>query len=250
MSLSTSLDSAQSIASLIDHTLLKPEATRQEIAQLCLEAREFGFASVCVNPFWVPFAIEKLSGAGVRVSTVIGFPLGANQTATKIAEARLALSQGATELDMVQNIGALRSREFDTVRDEIGALAHLAHSEGAILKVILETVLLDEEEKIMASKLALEAQADFVKTSTGFAKTGATVEDVQLMRRTVGPAMGVKAAGGVRTLEALRQMVEAGATRIGTSSGTAILRSLHTPQSEAPAVMHAAKVPGGRPDSY
>jgi deoxyribose-phosphate aldolase len=243
-------DSAQSIASLIDHTLLKPEATHQDVAQLCAEAREFGFASVCVNPYWVPFAAEQLSGARSRVCTVIGFPLGANQTVTKITEAQLALSQGAAELDMVQNIGALRSRELDTVRDEIAALAALAHSQGAILKVIIETALLDTDEKILACKLAVEAQADFVKTSTGFAKSGATVEDVALMRRTVGPSMGVKAAGGIRTREALHQMVDAGATRIGTSSGVAILRSHHTAESEAPAVLHAAKVPGGQLDSY
>jgi deoxyribose-phosphate aldolase len=248
---SASLDSPQGIASLIDHTLLKPEATRPDIAQLCAEAREFAFASVCVNPYWVPFAAEQLSGTRVRVCTVIGFPLGANQSAAKIAEARVALSQGAAELDMVQNIGALRSRELDAVRDEIAALAEIAHSGGAILKVILETVLLDDDEKITACRLAAEAHADFVKTSTGFAKAGATVEDVALMRRAVGPSMGVKASGGVRTLAALRQMVAAGATRIGTSSGVAILSGLTgSATSDAPAVMHAAKVPGGHLDSY
>ena len=250
MSLSAKLDAPQSIALLIDHTLLKPEATRRDIAQLCGEAREFGFASVCVNPFWVPFAAEKLTGTRVRVCTVIGFPLGANQTATKIAEARLALSQGAAELDVVQNIGALRSRELDAVRGEIAALVEIAHAGGAILKVILETTLLDENEKITACRLSAEARADFVKTSTGFANAGATVEDVALMRRTVGPSMGVKASGGVRTLEALRQMVAAGATRIGTSSGIAILRSFNQPESAVPHAMHAAKVAGGHPDSY
>jgi deoxyribose-phosphate aldolase len=223
---SASLDSRQGIAPLIDHTLLKPEATRPDIAQLCAEAREFGFASVCVNPCWVALAAEKLSGTRVQVCTVIGFPLGANETAVKVAEAQLALSQGARELDMVQNIGALRSGEVDWVRNEIAALAALAHSEGAILKVILETALLDHDEKITACRLALEAQADFVKTSTGFSKGGATVGDVALMRRTVGPSMGVKASGGIRTLEALRQMVEAGATRIGSSSGVAIVSGL------------------------
>jgi deoxyribose-phosphate aldolase len=248
---SASLDSPQGIAPLIDHTLLKPDATRPDIAQLCAEAREFGFASVCVNPYWVPFAAEKLSGTHVRVCTVIGFPLGANQTTTKIAEAQLALSQGAGELDMVQNIGALRSGELDAVRDEIAALARLAHSHGAILKVILETALLDNDEKITACQLAAQAQADFVKTSTGFSKSGATVEDVSLMRRTVGPSMGVKASGGVRTLEALREMVAAGATRIGTSSGIAIVSGLAaSDRAGTPPVLHAAKVPGGNLDSY
>lgn len=250
MSPSTSLDSPQSIASLIDHTLLKPEATRSDIDRLCAEASEFGFASVCVNPCWVPFAAEKLSGTRVRVCTVIGFPLGANQTATKIAEAQLALSQGATELDMVQNIGALRSGELEFVRTEIVALVDVAHAGAAILKVILETALLDQNEKILACELAAEARSDFVKTSTGFAKTGATVEDVALMRRTVGPSTGIKASGGVRTLEALRQMAEAGATRIGTSSGVAILRSFDAPEPEAPAAVHAAKVPGAHLDTY
>jgi deoxyribose-phosphate aldolase len=248
---SANLDSPQRIAPLIDHTLLKPEATTADIAQLCREAREFGFASVCVNPYWAPFAAEQLAGTRVRVCTVIAFPLGANQTATKIAEAQLALSQGATELDVVQNIGALRSGETEVVREEIAALARIAHAAGAILKVILETALLDNEEKITACRLAVEAQADFVKTSTGFAKAGATVDDVVLMRRAVGPSMGVKASGGVRTLEALRQMVEAGATRIGTSSGVAIVSGLAgSEKPETPAILHAARVPGGHIDSY
>ncbi len=172
--------------------------------------------------------MDQLSGSPVRVCTVIAFPLGANHPRAKIAEAEIALSEGATELDMVQNIGALRSGHFDAVQREIQHLADLAHTGGALLKVILETCLLSEAEKIASCRLAVEAQADFVKTSTGFSTAGAIVADVQLMRRTVGEALGVKASGGVRTLAALRQMVAAGANRIGTSSGVAILRELQT----------------------
>lgn len=217
---------ALAVASLIDHTLLKPDAAERDIVTLCREAREFTFASVCLNPYWVRFAVDQLSGSAVRVCTVIGFPLGANETRTKRAEAELALSRGAMELDMVQNIGALRSGALPVVLEEITALANLAHARGALLKVILETGLLTEDEKVNSCVLAAEARADFVKTSTGFSSSGATVADVQLMRRTVGPALGVKASGGVRTLDALRQMVAAGATRIGTSSGVSILREL------------------------
>jgi deoxyribose-phosphate aldolase len=222
------LNSPHAVASLIDHTLLKPEATGHDIAAVCEEARHAGFASVCLNPYWVRFAAAQLIGSSVRVCTVIGFPLGANQVRTKVAEAELALSEGARELDMVQNIGALRSHSFDTVEDEIAQLATLAHSGGAILKVILETCLLTDEEKITACRLAARAHADFVKTSTGFSKSGATVADVQLMRQTVGPTIGVKASGGVRSFAALREMVAAGATRIGTSSGVNILHELET----------------------
>lgn len=251
MSLSTPLDSPQAVASLIDHTLLKPEATQDDIAQVCSEAREFGFATVCINPYWVRFAAGRLAGASARVCTVVGFPLGANETHPKIAEAQLALDQGAAELDMVQNIGALRSRQLDLVRDEIASLAQLAHSRGAILKVILEACLLTNDEIVAACRLAAEAQADFVKTSTGFSRAGATLEEVALMRRTVGESLGVKASGGIRTFEALQQMVAAGASRIGTSSGVSILRGLEDPApSQAPVTLHAAKVPGGHPDSY
>jgi len=220
------LSNPEVAASLIDHTLLKPEAVRSDIVQLCEEAGAFSFCSVCVNPYWVSVVSQILRGASVRVSTVVGFPLGANDTGAKIAEADRALSQGAQELDMVQNLGALRSQDLDFVREEIAALSRLAHSRGAILKVILETCLLSNEEKITACKLALEAQADFVKTSTGFSTRGATVEDVRLMRKTVGPSMGVKASGGIRTLDALRDMVSAGANRIGTSAGVSILREI------------------------
>lgn len=224
---------ALSIASLIDHTLLKPEAAERDIARVCGEAREFAFASVCINPYWVRFAADQLSGAAARVCTVIGFPLGANTTSAKIAEAEVALSAGARELDMVQNIGAIRSGSLDIVQNEIATLAALAHSTGALLKVILETCLLTEEEKLTSCRLASEAEADFVKTSTGFSTGGATVADVQLMRRAVGESIGVKASGGVRTLQALSQMFAAGANRIGTSSGVNILRELRTAPLDA-----------------
>lgn len=248
---SFNLDTPRAIASLIDHTLLKPEAAQNDVSRVCAEACQFGFASVCINPCWVPFVAELLAGSRVKVCTVIGFPLGANETAGKLCEADLALSHGARELDMVQNIGALRSQEFDSLRSEIAELAQLSHSRGAILKVILETCLLTDDEKITACRLAVEAHADFVKTSTGFSTSGATIGDVKLMRETVGDALGVKASGGIRTLEALRQMVAAGATRIGTSSGVSILAALTAPESpETPAPLHAARVPGGNVDAY
>ncbi len=183
---------------------------------------------MCINPCWVRLAVEELSGTPVRVCTVIGFPLGANETRTKIAEADIALASGANELDTVQNIGALRSRDYHLVQQEIADLARIAHASGAILKVILETCLLTNEEKEKACRLAADAQADFVKTSTGFSTGGATVEDVALMRHIVGEELGVKASGGVRTLAALRDMVRAGANRIGTSSGVSILQELES----------------------
>ncbi len=213
VTLNENLDNPAAVASLIDHTLLKPEATHSCIARLCEEARQFGFASVCVNPCWVPFAAAALAGSPVRVCTVVGFPLGANQTRAKVYEAELALGQGAHELDMVQNIGALRSQDFQLVQTEIAELAQLAHSRGAILKVIFETCLLNRDEKITSCRLAREANADFVKTSTGFSSGGATIEDVRLMRDAVGESIGVKASGGVRTLDAVRQMVRAGANQ-------------------------------------
>ena len=224
MTVEEHLASTQSIANLIDQTLLKPEATGEDIVRLCREAAEHNFCSVCVNPHWVRLARSKLGRSSVRVCTVIGFPLGVNRTAVKTAEARLALAEGALEIDMVQNIGALRSADPATVQSEIAELAEIAHSVKAILKVILETCLLTDEEKRAACRLAVEANADFVKTSTGFAASGATEDDVRLMRQTVGPTFGVKASGGIRSLDALRRMVAAGATRIGTSSGVQILR--------------------------
>jgi deoxyribose-phosphate aldolase len=240
MSLNVNLECPESVAAIIDHTLLKPEATREDVARLCAEAREFKFACVCVNPFWVRLAAEALAGSEIRVCTVVGFPLGANEARTKIAEANQALSEGAKELDTVQNIGALRSGNQNFVREEICELTKIAHSQRAIIKVILETCLLTDEEKVTACQLALEAGADFVKTSTGFSTGGATVEDVALIRCTVGRDLGVKAAGGVRTLAALHQMVLAGANRIGTSSGISILHELKaalemSPETQRPA---------------
>jgi deoxyribose-phosphate aldolase len=214
------------IAALIDHTLLKPEATRRQVDKLCKEAKEYGFASVCVNPYWVPVAGRALEGSRVRVCTVIGFPLGANLASVKIYEAHKALEQGATELDMVQNVGALETGDDRVVGDEIAELADVAHSHGAILKVIIETCLLTEEARERSCRLAVQAGADFVKTSTGFSSGGATVEDIRLMRRIVGTKVGVKASGGIRTLEAVRAMLAAGATRIGASAGVAIIQEL------------------------
>ena len=212
------------LAKMIDHTLLKPDATQQEIAQLCFEARKYGFASVCVNPTWVELCAQLLKGSPVKVCTVIGFPLGATSSETKAFETETAIRQGATEIDMVINIGALKARDLDTVAKDIRGVVNVAHVHGIIVKVIIETVLLTDEEKTIASMLAKEAGADFVKTSTGFAGGGATVHDVELMRRTVGPQMGVKASGGVRTFEDAENMIKAGATRIGASAGVKILQ--------------------------
>jgi deoxyribose-phosphate aldolase len=212
------------VARLIDHTLLKPEATRDDIVRICGEARLFGFATVCVNPYWVPLAASELVGTPVKVCTVIDFPLGANTTEIKVAETSAMLRVGAEEIDMVINIGALRSGDYDTVKCDIQAVVAESHKAGAIVKVILETALLDKSEKAIACTLAHLSRADFVKTSTGFGPSGATAEDVALMRQVVGPDMGVKAAGGIRTLEDFGNMVAAGATRIGTSSGVKIVR--------------------------
>jgi deoxyribose-phosphate aldolase len=216
------------IASLIDHTLLKPEATQDQIAQLCGEAREYGFAAVCINPTNVELAARLLKGAPVAVCTVVGFPLGATLPEVKAYEAQQALNHGATEVDMVINIGALKSKDHERVGQDIAAVARACHDNGALCKVIIETALLTEEEKVTACQLAKKAGADYVKTSTGFGPGGATVEDVALMRRVVGPNMGIKAAGGIRTLEKTRGMIEAGATRIGTSSGVKIMQEAGT----------------------
>ena len=209
-------------ASLIDHTLLKPEASETDIRKLCDEAAQFGFASVCVNPAWVKRASEFLRGTGVPVCTVIGFPLGATLPDVKAFEARRAIFNGAREVDMVINIGALKSGDDCAVEDDIRAVAQAAHENGVLLKVIIETALLTDEEKVRACLASKNAGADFVKTSTGFAKGGATVEDVSLMRRTVGSALGVKASGGVKGIDDARAMFEAGATRIGASVGVKI----------------------------
>ena len=208
---------------MIDHTLLKPEATGDKIVKLCAEAKENGFASVCINPYWVPVAVQELTGSSVKTCTVVGFPLGANTTATKIFETGKALRGGAQEIDMVINIGALCSDDLPSVLADIRGVVEESHGAGAIVKVILETCLLTDALKVTACKIAVEAGADFVKTSTGFSTGGATVQDVALMRKTVGPTMGVKASGGVRSFADVMKMVEAGATRIGTSSGVAIV---------------------------
>lgn len=220
------LDNPYVLASLIDHTLLKPEATETDIARVCEEAREHGFATVCVNPYWVPFCASNLSGSGVKVCAVIGFPLGANAHEVKRAELDAALRDGALEVDMVQNVGALRSGKMAAVDREIQDLAETAHRHNAILKVIIETCLLTEEEIAWSCRIAARAGADFVKTSTGFSSAGASAANVRLMRKTVGGNIGVKASGGIRTLADLIGMVEAGANRIGASSGVKILAEL------------------------
>jgi deoxyribose-phosphate aldolase len=209
-------------ASLIDHTLLKPEATESDIKKLCEEAVQFGFASVCVNPAWVKRAAEFLKGSSVPVCTVIGFPLGATLPDVKAFEARRSIFNGAREVDMVINIGALKSGDDCLVEDDIKAVVEAAHENGILCKVIIETALLTDEEKVRACLASKNAGADFVKTSTGFAKGGATADDVALMRRTVGKGLGVKASGGVKGIEDARAMFEAGATRIGASVGVKI----------------------------
>lgn len=206
---------------LIDHTLLKQDATPEQIVKLCEEAKQFDFMSVCVNPAYVPLAAECLKGSSVKVCTVIGFPLGMNLTRTKVDEAKLCIAEGASEIDMVINVGMLKAGHDDYVREEIKLLKEVAGK--LVLKVIIETCLLTDEEKVRACRLSKEEGADFVKTSTGFSTGGATAHDVKLMRETVGPEMGVKASGGVRTHEDLLAMVEAGANRIGTSNGTKII---------------------------
>ena len=211
------------MAKYIDHTLLAPDATAADIDRLCAEARDFGFASVCVNPTWVRRCAENLRGSGVKVTSVVGFPLGANTSEIKALEARRAIRDGAREIDMVLAIGALKSGLHDQVRLDIEKVVDSAHEAGAIVKVILETGLLSDEEKVIASDIARAAKADFVKTSTGFGHGGATVYDVALMRETVGPKMGVKASGGVRTASDLEEMIAAGATRIGASAGVQIV---------------------------
>jgi deoxyribose-phosphate aldolase len=213
------------IARLIDHTILKPEALRAEVETVCAEALRFGFASVCVNSFWVPVVAAKLKGSPVKVCTVAGFPLGAASTAAKVAETRQAVLDGAEEIDMVINLGALCGGEYGVVESDIRAIVEVSHSQGAIVKVIIETALLTDERKMLACRLAKTSGADFVKTSTGFSKSGATVPDVALMRRAVGPAMGVKASGGIRTLEDLKAMVAAGASRIGASASVGIVEA-------------------------
>ena len=213
-----------SLPHMIDHTLLKPDATQDQIAQLCYEARKYGFASVCVNPTNVSLCTQLLKGSGVPVCTVVGFPLGATSTEVKVFEAQQAIRDGATEVDMVINVGALKSRDYELVERDVASVARACHAGNAILKVIIEAALLTDEEKVVACQLVKVAGADFVKTSTGFGPGGATLEDVTLMRRVVGPTMGVKAAGGIRTYEDAQKMIAAGASRIGASASVKIVQ--------------------------
>jgi deoxyribose-phosphate aldolase len=216
-------DVPRDLARYIDHTLLKPDATAADIDRLCSEAREFGFAAVCINPTWVRRAADNLRGSEVAVASVVGFPFGAQTPDIKAMETRRAVRDGAREIDMVINIGALKSGMRDLVRDDIALVSDACHESGARNKVIIEAALLTDEEKVIACHLAKEAKADYVKTSTGYASGGATVFDVALMREAVGPRLGVKAAGGIRTAEDVQDMIAAGATRIGASAGVKIV---------------------------
>jgi deoxyribose-phosphate aldolase len=217
------LRAAAGMASMIDHTLLKAQATEDQFRQLCAEARQFSFATVCVNPAWVPLCVQLLRGSPVKVCTVIGFPLGATLPDVKAFESQRCVALGAAEVDMVINIGALKSQQYDVVQADIAAVVNAAHALGGIVKVIIEAAYLIDEEKVKACALSKAAGAEYVKTSTGFGPSGATVEDVALMRRAVGPAMGVKAAGGIKTAADAWAMIGAGATRIGTSAGVKII---------------------------
>lgn len=219
---SSNIITGPAVARMIDHTLLKPESTKEQIIKLCEEAKEHHFATVCVNPYWVSTAAAELKGSGVGVTTVVGFPLGATSTFVKMAETRDAIANGATEIDMVINIGALKSGDFDAVKKDIEGVVQASNGHAPV-KVIIETGLLETEEKKKACLLAKMAGADFVKTSTGFGPGCATAEDIRLMRETVGPEMGVKASACVRDLDTARKLIQAGATRIGASSSIAII---------------------------
>ena len=232
--------SPEDVAARIDHTALKPATTEAEIRQLCSEALEYTFASVCVNPTWVALAAEILADSPVRTCTVIGFPLGATLSAVKAYEASASIDAGAQEVDMVINVGLLKDGRYDAVREDIRGVVNAARSASGdrtrpvIVKVIIETALLTENEKRMACTLAVEAGADFVKTSTGFSGGGATVEDIRLMRQVVGPEMGVKASGGIRNAEAALALLDAGATRLGVSAGVTILQELTGEKASQP----------------
>jgi len=206
----------------IDHTLLKPEASEQQVATLCDEAAQYHFWSVCINSHWVEYCARRLGGTGVKTCAVVGFPLGAMDKRVKAFEARTAVANGASEIDMVMNVGAMKAKDYKTVREDMLAVRRACRA-GILLKVIIETCLLTDEEKVLACQLARDIGADFVKTSTGFNKSGATAADIALMRRTVGSAMGVKASGGVRTFEDAVLMIQAGATRLGASASIAIV---------------------------
>lgn len=220
------------LAAMIDHTLLKPEASRRQIEALCDEAAEYRFASVCVNPVWVPLCANALRGSAVKVCTVIGFPLGASSTVVKAAETMRAIDDGATEVDMVLAVGLLKSGLLEDTLLDIHAVVDAAHQRGVLAKVILETCLLSEEEKLIASQLSVQAGADFVKTSTGFSTGGATREDVFLLRQAVGPDIGVKASGGIRTYADAISMIHAGASRLGASAGVKIVQEARTVSAE------------------
>lgn len=211
------------LAGYIDHTLLKPDATPADVDRICDEARQYRFAAVCFNPVWIRRAAQRLKGSGVKVASVVGFPLGASAPRIKAAEARQALRDGADEIDMVLNVGALKAGDYQLVERDVAGVADACREAGAICKVILETVLLSDEEKVVASRLAKAAKAHYVKTSTGFGGGGATVYDVALMREAVGAELGVKASGGIRTAEEAQQMIAAGATRIGASAGVQMM---------------------------
>jgi deoxyribose-phosphate aldolase len=220
------LSSPEALAAVIDHTILKPEATREQVEEVCREAAHYRFACAMVNPAWASLAVHTLAGTGIKVGVVIGFPLGASLASTLRQEAEALTRLGATELDMVLPIGHLKSGDRKTVHHAVSAAAKVAHNRGALLKVILETALLTTEEKLLASEISISAGADFIKTSTGFSKGGATAADIALMRGVAGTRCGVKASGGIRTLADARAMLEAGASRIGASASVAILREL------------------------
>jgi deoxyribose-phosphate aldolase len=212
----------EQIAAMIDHTLLKADSTDQDIIKVCDEAKQYKFATVCVNPYWVPLASQELAGSGVGITTVIGFPLGSSSTLVKSTEAQDAITNGATEIDMVLNVGAMKSGNIEAVEKDIHEVALVCKGK-AILKVIIETCYLTDDEKKLAAELCKTAGADFVKTSTGFGPCGATINDIQLIRKAVGNEMGIKASGGVRDLPFALQLIDAGATRLGTSSGIALV---------------------------
>ena len=222
----STVDQAIPLVSIIDHTLLKADATTEQVAILCEQALEYHFGAVCVNSYWVAYCKAALAGSDVKVGAAIGFPLGAMSTNAKVYETRRSIKDGAAEIDMVMNVGELKSRNLAAVANDIREVVRVAHKLGAIVKVILETCLLTDEEKVTACLLAKEAGADFVKTSTGFSSGGATVEDIRLMRSVVGPEMGVKASGGISSLADAQAMIAAGATRIGTSGGVKMAEEL------------------------
>ncbi|HLF01077.1 MAG TPA: deoxyribose-phosphate aldolase [Anaerolineales bacterium] len=232
---------SRGISALIDHTLLKPEATPDQIAQLCYEARKHSFASVCVNPTHVRLCAQLLRGSPVKVCTVVGFPLGATPPEVKAFETQQAIDEGAGEIDMVINIGAIKSKDYEHAARDVRSVVRAAHAKGAIVKVIIEAALLNQEEKIAACLISKEAGADFVKTSTGFGPGGATAADVALMRKIVGHGLGVKAAGGIRNLADAQKMIEAGATRIGASAGVKIVAEAGGEVKAEPAPQPAGK---------